>query len=93
MAESKEPKLIFGMPTLSVVFDSALTIAVLGAIYTIGQISEQVKQNGEEILRLQTQQATLIQRDTTHDVAIAENKVQYLDIVRRLESIDRKLEK
>jgi hypothetical protein len=90
LAESKQ---ILGMPAMSLVFDSALTLAVIGAAITIGQISEQVKNNGQEIVRLQAQQNSLVQRDATHDVAIAENKVQYLDIVRRLESIDRKLEK
>lgn len=91
--EEKQARTIMGVPAMSVVFDSALTVAIIMAAISIGKISEKVE-------NLSQQQASMSARVTANDtidsnqqVTLGKTEAHYDDILRRLESIDRKLER
>lgn len=89
----KQPATIFGMPAMSVVFDGALAIAMISAAINTGRIVQKV----EELDRTQQVVLTRVQMDegtnASQQASLAANDAHYSDIVRRLDSIEAKLDR
>jgi len=94
MAEqASKPLTILGMPAMSVMFDGALTLLIIKSIFAMGAIQERI----ENMSRLQTDQAAKISAieaiNNAQSVSMGQTDAHYADIARRLDSIDRKLER
>jgi hypothetical protein len=89
----KQPATIFGMPAMSVVFDGALALAMISAAVNTGRIVQRVEEldRSQQVVlsRLQVDEGT----NASQQASLAANDAHYSDIVRRLDSIENKLDR
>lgn len=88
-----KPVTVFGVPLMSVIFDGALAVAMISAAVNTGRIVQRV----EELDRAQQVMLSRIQVDegtnASQQASLAANDAHYSDIVRRLDSIENKLDR
>lgn len=91
--ENGKPITVFGVPIMSVIFDGALAVAMISAAINTGRIVQRV----EELDRTQQVMAARLQVDestnASQQASLAANDAHYQDIVRRLDSIENKLDR
>lgn len=89
----KQPATIFGMPAMRVVFDGALALAMISAAVNTGRIVQRVEEldRSQQVVlsRLQVDEGT----NASQQASLAANDAHYSDIVRRLDSIENKLDR
>ena len=93
MNKELQSKTILGVPALSMVFDSALTLAVIMAAISIGKISERVETQSRTQAELSSRLQSMDSMNNAQQVSIGQTEAHYSDIVRRLDSIDLKLDR
>lgn len=84
---------IFGMPMMSVIFDSALTIAIIMAAINMGRLAERIEEIGRKQVVIQMEVDRNAMLDSGQQASLAANDAHYQDIIRRLDSIEDKIEK
>jgi hypothetical protein len=91
--ETKALVTVFGVPVMSVIFDGVLALAMISAAVNTGRIVQRV----EELDRAQQVMLSRIQVDegtnASQQASLAANDAHYSDIVRRLDSIEAKLDR
>lgn len=93
MNADRVPFTLFGAPAISWVLDTALFIAIVKVSIVAGALTERIEQIGRQEQVIETRLLSSEQINSMQQSSLSATDAHYSDIVRRLDSIDRKLER
>ncbi|MFO1465879.1 MAG: hypothetical protein U1F35_05475 [Steroidobacteraceae bacterium] len=89
----KPPVTFFGAPPVTWAMDGALLIAIIKMLLMAGALTERLEQLSRDSIAVQARLNSAEQINNAQQSSMAATDAHYQDIQRRLDSIDRKLEK